>query len=134
MDDCIFCKIVKGEIPCHKIGENDDFICFLDIKPISEGHALIVPKQHFTDVTEFPKDLDVSFFSFVQEMSKKIVDAVGADGFNLGMNTGKAAGQVVFHQHTHVIPRFEGDGFATWPHQDKTNEELEEIKKKILGN
>jgi histidine triad (HIT) family protein len=133
MDDCLFCKIVAGEIPCQKIGESEHFICFLDIKPITEGHSLIVPKEHFTDITEFPDDLDVEFFAFAKEMARKITKAVGAQGFNLGMNNGAAAGQVVFHQHTHLIPRFDDDGLSSWPHQSPSQEELERVKKKILS-
>jgi len=131
-DECIFCKIVKGEIPCNKVGENDDFLCFLDISPISVGHALIVPKQHFTNLLDFPVGLDLSFFSFAKEMAGKIVKAVGADGFNLGMNNGRAAGQIVFHQHTHLIPRFDDDGLSSWPHADASAKELEKTREKIL--
>lgn len=131
-DDCIFCKIIKGEIPCHKIGENDDFLCFLDIKPIADGHALIVPKKHFKDLMDFPEELDKGYFAFAQEIAAKIVKTVKADGFNLGMNNGKAAGQVIFHQHTHIIPRFDNDGLSTWPSKEVTQEALGELKKKIL--
>jgi histidine triad (HIT) family protein len=132
MSGCIFCKIVSGEIPCHKLGENKDFLCFLDIKPVSEGHALIIPKRHFADLMEFPVELDKEYFAFVQEMAKRIIPAVGADGFNLGMNNGAAAGQLVFHQHTHLIPRFAGDGLKTWPHKDALHDELAKTKEKIL--
>ncbi len=133
MDDCVFCRIVKGEIPCQKIGENKEFLCFLDIKPVNEGHALIIPKRHFADVMEFPEELDRGYFAFVQEMARRIIPAVGADGFNLGMNTGAAAGQVVFHQHTHLIPRFKDDDLGSWKHRDATPEELVRTRKKILG-
>lgn len=132
--DCVFCKIIAGEIPCQKIGENDEFICFLDIKPINEGHALVVPKRHFTDIMEFPEELDKGYFAFVQEMVRKIMPAVHADGFNIGMNNGRAAGQLVFHQHTHIIPRFDDDGLKSWPDKDVTSEQLEQTKEKILGN
>ncbi len=133
MDDCIFCKIVKGEIPCEKIGENKDFLCFLDIKPINDGHALIIPKRHFKDLMEFPPELDKEYFAFVQEMARKVISAVKADGFNLGMNNGRAAGQIVFHQHTHLIPRFNNDNFANWPQKERTPAQLEAMRKKILG-
>jgi histidine triad (HIT) family protein len=131
--DCIFCKIVKGEIPCQKLGENKDFLCFLDIKPINEGHALIIPKRHFKDLMEFPAELDKEYFAFAQQMARMIVAAVDADGFNLGMNNGRAAGQLVFHQHTHLIPRFDRDGLLSWPHKDVTTDDLERTRKKILN-
>ncbi len=131
MTECIFCKIVAGEIPCQRIGENEDFLCFLDNRPITEGHALIVPKRHFEDVTTFPEELDRGYFAFVQEMAARIVEAVHADGFNLGMNNGSAAGQVVFHQHTHLIPRFADDGLESWPHKEVSAEELARLGERI---
>jgi len=133
MADCIFCKIVAGEIPCQKLGENKDFVCFLDIEPRNEGHALIVPKRHFKDLMEFPPELDKGYFAFVQQMARKIIPAVGAAGFNLGINNGRAAGQLVFHQHTHLIPRFAGDGLSSWPHKPQTKEQLERTRQKILA-
>jgi histidine triad (HIT) family protein len=75
----------------------------------------------------------LSSFAFAKEMARKITKAVGAQGFNLGMNNGAAAGQVVFHQHTHLIPRFDDDGLSSWPHQSPSQEELERVKKKILS-
>jgi len=132
VDECIFCKIIAGEIPCQRLGENTDFLCFLDIKPVNEGHALIIPKRHFRDITEFPAELDRGYFAFVQEMARKIIPAVKADGFNLSMNNGAAAGQLVFHQHTHLIPRFAGDNLSTWPHRHVTGDDLERAKNKIL--
>ncbi len=132
MEECIFCKIVKGEVPCQKIGENEHFLCFLDIKPVSKGHALVVPKRHFRDFTQFPEELATSYITFVKEMATKIVSAVGADGFNLGMNNGEASGQIVMHQHTHIIPRFTDDGLQSWPHRDASPEELEAVQREIL--
>lgn len=132
MDSCLFCKIVKGEIPCQKIGENEEFLCFLDNKPVNEGHALIIPKRHFKDITDFPDDLDKGYFAFVKEIVSKILPAVGADGFNIGMNNGAAAGQVIFHQHTHLIPRFKDDKKKSWESKDVSTKELLETQKKIL--
>lgn len=133
MNDCIFCKIVNKEIPAHIIGETEEFLCFLDLKPITEGHALIVPKRHFKDLSEFPEELDKGYFAFVQEMVGKIIPAVGADGYNIGMNNGKAAGQVIFHQHTHLIPRYDDDGLTSWPHNEPDEEALVRTKARILG-
>ena len=91
-----------------------------------------MPKQHFKDVMEVPKELDEGYFTFCQEMAKKIVAVVKADGFNLGMNNGKAAGQIIFHQHTHLIPRFDDDKLESWPHKEVTMEELSALQEKIL--
>lgn len=133
MEECLFCKIIRKDIPAEIIGENADFICFLDIRPINEGHCLVVPKEHFKDLHDFPQRLGSSYLSFCQEMTKKIVNAVNADGFNIGLNNGRAAGQVVFHQHTHIIPRFVDDGLRSWPHKDVSPAELQAVKQKIIG-
>lgn len=132
MEDCIFCKIVKGEVPCQKLGENEEFLCFLDIKPITKGHALVVPKRHFQDFSAFPEVLAERYVRFVKEMARKIITAVGADGYNIGMNNGAAAGQIVFHQHTHIIPRFTTDNLKTWPHLEVSQEELEAWREEIV--
>ncbi|RME31457.1 HIT family protein [Candidatus Woesearchaeota archaeon] len=133
MTDCIFCKIVSRELPAEIIGEDENFICFLDIKPIAKGHALIVPKKHYKDILEFPTDMELDFFAFLQKMTKKIIAAVGAHGYNIGMNNGAAAGQVIFHQHTHIIPRFNDDGLVSWPSKELSPEEIAEIKQQILN-
>jgi len=131
-EDCVFCKIVRGEIPCHKIFEDDDFIAFLDIKPINKGHTLVVPKTHFKDLFDFPVILEEKFLNFLKKVSFAVKKAVGADGLNVAMNNGEAAGQVIFHQHTHIIPRFKDDGLKTWPDKEFSNEELVKIKAEII--
>ena len=114
MSDCLFCKIVAGQIPCAKIYEDDEMIAFLDIKPINPGHILIVPKAHHQDLLDTPPDLIASMMRFVPTLGKAMLQATGAEGFNLGVNTGKAAGQVVFHTHVHLMPRKIGDGYDLW--------------------
>lgn len=133
MNDCLFCKIVAGEIPCKKIAETNDFLAFLDISPINEGHTLIVPKEHVKDFHEFPESLAESWVVFVKEVMAQVKAGVKADAMNLGMNNGAASGQLVFHQHTHLIPRFEGDSLKNWGGKNVTPEELEATAKKILG-
>ncbi|MBN2141940.1 HIT family protein [Candidatus Woesearchaeota archaeon] len=131
--DCIFCKIVKGEIPSQKIYENKDFFAFLDIKPINKGHALIVPKVHCENILDFPKAEETDFIETIKVVAKALVKATGADGFNVGMNNGEAAGQVVLHAHMHIIPRFKGDGLHTWPHKEFSKEEMDELHRKVLN-
>ncbi|MBU1202287.1 MAG: HIT family protein [Nanoarchaeota archaeon] len=132
MDNCLFCKIIKGEIPSTKIYEDDEFYAFLDIKPINQGHTLVVPKKHCRNLLDFPKSEETDLMEFLKKVAKAVTKGVGADGFNLGMNNEGAAGQVVFHAHFHIIPRFKNDGLTSWPHKEFDNEELERIKDKIV--
>lgn len=133
MNDCLFCKITSGEIPCDKIAETENFLAFLDINPINEGHTLVIPKKHVTDFHEFPEELAKEWAVFVKKIMALVKTGVKADAINLGMNNGAAAGQIVFHQHTHLIPRFDNDGLKNWQAKKMTLEELKATKKKIRG-
>jgi histidine triad (HIT) family protein len=132
--DCIFCKIVRGEIPCSKIHENKDFLAFLDIHPINKGHTLVIPKHHCKNLLDFPKSEETDLVEFTKKVAAAIVKGTGADGFNLGMNNGAAAGQVVMHAHLHVIPRFNDDGLHSWPHKEFAEGEMQEYQKKIVDS
>jgi histidine triad (HIT) family protein len=114
--DCIFCKIASKEIPADVIYENEDVLAFLDIRPISKGHSLLIPKKHSADMLSAEAEDLSALINNVKEVAAGIIRATGAAGFNLGVNTGEAAGQVVFHTHFHIIPRFSGDGLKHWPH------------------
>jgi len=129
--DCIFCKIVRGEIPANKVLEDNEFLAFLDIKPISKGHALLIPKVHCKNLLDFPRTEETDLMEFLKKIATAVVKATNADGFNLGMNNGRAAGQVIHHAHFHIIPRFENDGLHSWPNHDASKEELEEVQEKI---
>jgi len=113
--DCIFCKIVRGELPSSKIYEDDKTLAFLDIHPTSPGHALIIPKA---DNTEDIFDVSTEDWAATTETARKVAHAVvkgmKADGVNITMNNRAHAGQVIFHPHIHIIPRFKGDGLAQW--------------------
>jgi len=114
MDDCLFCKIVKGEIPSYKVYEDKEFIAFLDIGPINKGHTLIVPKKHSETFMHMNEDELGKVMHVIQKIANAIMKATKADGFNLMLNNQKAAGQVIGHTHFHIIPRFHGDGFKHW--------------------
>jgi histidine triad (HIT) family protein len=131
--DCIFCKIIKGDIPANKVYEDKEFLAFLDIKPISQGHTLVIPKVHCKNILDFPKSEETDLLEFIKKVAAAVVKATNADGFNLGMNNGKAAGQVIHHAHFHIIPRFDHDGLHSWPNKDTTKEELEQVQKKIVS-
>lgn len=132
--DCLFCKIVAGEIPCYKIWENELFLAFLDIKPINLGHALIIPKKHAEDLFEIPPEDLFQLGETIQKVASLVKAGTEADGINLGMNNGSAAGQLIFHAHLHVIPRFEDDGLKHWPgREDLTDDDFKTIQAKILA-
>lgn len=107
--DCIFCKIVTGEIPCHKLYEDDDVLAFLDIGPLSAGHTLVIPKGHYETIDQVPAEIAAAMFKIVPGLSQAIMQATGATSWNLLQNNGSDAGQVVPHVHLHIIPRFAGD-------------------------
>jgi histidine triad (HIT) family protein len=111
-DDCIFCSIVDGDIPARTVAETDDVLAFLDANPLARGHTLVIPKAHHEHVGDLPADLSEAVFDVVAELTPRVQAAVDADGANVGINDGAAAGQEVPHVHVHVVPRFESDGGA----------------------
>jgi histidine triad (HIT) family protein len=107
--DCIFCKIVAGELPATIVAEGERTIALMDIQPASRGHALVIPRAHCTDVRDIdPEDLQ-AVAVMAQVLAKRMTEVLGADGVNLLNSSGAAAWQTVFHFHMHVIPRYEGD-------------------------
>ncbi len=120
--DCIFCKIVRGEIPCCKIYETDQVLAFLDIAPVIHGHALLVPKEHYATLFDLPASLGQELLAALQVVGKAVMDGVGAAGLNVGMNNFSAAGQLVPHAHFHLIPRFSDDGLKLWTQTPYDNE------------
>ena len=134
MDDCIFCKIIKGDIPSAKVYEDDRVIAFLDIGPANKGHTLVVPKKHSNNVLEDDLEDLSACMKAVQITAKAVMKAVNAGGFNLITNTNKTAGQIIMHTHFHIIPRFENDGLKHWPKGNYKEGEMQEIQKKITEN
>ncbi len=107
---CVFCKIVRGEIPAERVYENESFLAFLDAQPCAAGHTLIVPKRHVAFITDLSAAEAPLFVEAIQEVIGRIEPRVHAEGFTLGINHGPAAHPGVKHFHFHVIPRFLGDG------------------------
>lgn len=125
--DCIFCRIANGEIPSATVYEDDLVRVILDLGPAARGHALVLPKEHFTDSTEAPEALLGHVMAVGASIGEAQMKAFGADGFNLIQNNGEAAGQSVFHLHMHVIPRKAGDGaVGLWKPGEITPEEMNE--------
>jgi histidine triad (HIT) family protein len=114
MENCIFCKIIKKEIPCEQIYEDKNILVFLDINPVNIGHALVIPKKHFINIYETPEKILIEMMKVVKKISHAIKSGLNADGINVTMNNDPAAGQAVFHSHIHVIPRIINDGFGLW--------------------
>ncbi|MGZ3422634.1 MAG: HIT family protein [Polyangiales bacterium] len=110
MDNCIFCKIIKGEIPSTKIYEDDRTYAFMDINPGTRGHSLVIPKTHSTDIHDIAPDDLAAVIQTVKRVAKAAKEALGCAGVNVVQSSGAAAFQSVFHTHFHVIPRTEGDG------------------------
>ncbi len=108
MSDCLFCKIIAGEIPCHKLYEDDVVVAFLDIHPVSVGHTLVLPKAHSTNLLDIAPDDAQAVMAVIKKISSGLLAGVGADGLNVGSNCGESAGQDVFHTHIHLMPRHTG--------------------------
>lgn len=106
-DDCIFCKIIDGEVPSHKVYEDENVLAFLDTNPVSKGHTLVIPKAHVDDI--HGADGMEYMWDALVEVSNAVKDAFGAEGVNVAQNNGAKAGQEVFHLHFHVTPIYEGD-------------------------
>ncbi len=135
MTDCIFCKIVSGDIHAYKIAESTNFIAFLDIQPSVIGHTLIIPKKHSTSVLDMPEYLGNEFIEFTQRVASAVIYTIKADGFNLTHNNGVAAGQAVFHTHFHLIPRKINDAYKFFEsHTPMSQEQLEILRQQIIKN
>ena len=114
MQECVFCKIVAGEIPANKVYEDDMYLAFLDISPVNPGHALVIPKAHYPDLPATPDEVLSGLAVTLKKVAAAIMKAMGVQGFNVTVNNGSVAGQVVEHVHFHVIPRLANDGQDIW--------------------
>ena len=131
-EDCIFCKIVSGAIPCFKIYEDDLVLAFLDIGPVSDGHTLVIPKEHFADFDSCPGEVIGSVTTRIGVIAQAIVSAMGSDGYNVLCNNGRSAGQLVDHVHFHIIPRRTGDMvIGGWPKYEYADGRAAQIAVKI---
>ena len=105
--ETIFTKIIKGEIPCYKIAENDSFFAFLDISPLAKGHTLVVPKKHYRNMLDMDAEAAATLFSVIPTISSHLKETLGAKGLNIVNNNEEVAGQTVFHTHIHLLPRYD---------------------------
>lgn len=110
MEDCIFCKIVKGEAPAEKVYEDDNFLGFLDVNQVADGKTLIVSKKHYKTLLDMPSSLGNEMLEAIKKVGLDLIDKGKAEGFNVLINSFEVAGQVVPHAHIHILPRKKGDG------------------------
>ena len=135
--DCIFCKIISGEIPSSKVYEDEDFLAILDIRPVNHGHTLLIPKKHFVNIFDTDDDIARKIYPTLIKISKGIREGLTADGINIIQNNEKYAGQEVFHSHIHIIPRFRDDSLKFTPRnlsykdEDEKNKIVSKIREKI---
>ena len=130
-DNCIFCKILAGEIPSTAVYEDDDFKAILDVNPAARGHVIILPKNHAANIYELPDEDASKIMIVAKKIATAIEKAYHCDGVNILQNNGEAAGQTVFHLHVHVIPRFKGDTVNIGWKQGDMPEDLDAICKEI---
>lgn len=136
--DCIFCSIIKKDEHEGMIFRDDKIVAFLDIRPLSYGHTLVVPVGHYTDFREMPAELMGDYFAQLQKIALAVERATEADGFNIICNTGIAASQSVFHLHYHIIPRYHHDevfkrlNFKKYDHSITMQSYAEKIKKQLF--
>jgi histidine triad (HIT) family protein len=120
--NCIFCKIISGNLPAVQIYETPRVIAFLDVLPVQLGHALVVTKSHYVNLLDLPDDLFLEMGQVGRKVAQAFQEELRAEGFNLVMNNYEVAGQTVFHTHIHVIPRFADDGTRIIPQEKKKYE------------
>lgn len=132
MEECIFCRIAGGKIPAAKVYEDSNIISFLDIMPANKGHCLVVPKKHYETLLDIPDD-DLKILTITaKNVAKALSLSIGNGSYNIVMNNGKEAGQLVAHAHIHIIPRFKGDRLRLkWSHKKYDKKEMKGIQEKI---
>ncbi len=133
MDDCIFCKIVKGDIPAYKVYEDERVYVFLDINPLSKGHTLVLPKEHYVNILDVPTDLYGYMNEVVKKVAQKIQDEYEPEGILINQNNGRKAGQEIDHIHIHVKPIYDDTKvFREGNHRKQLSEdEMKEIQEDL---
>ena len=134
-DNCIFCKIINGQIPSSTVYEDDDFKAILDIEPANKGHVLVLAKKHVENIYEMNDELAQKVFPVVAKIARAVKKTLNCDGVNILQNNGVAAGQTVFHFHVHIIPRYDSDEeLLTWNKKDYVDGEAQQYAQRINEN
>ena len=133
--DCIFCKIVAGDVPAVKVLEDDNSLAFMDIGPLAEGHVLLIPKDHVETLDAMSTQIAVAYLKHLPSLVKAVRSATGCQGVNVLQNNGRAAHQLVMHVHFHIIPRNPGDEFHfNWPARRYPQGRAEQLAEAIRKN
>lgn len=130
-ENCIFCKIIAGEIPSNTIYEDDEFKVILDASPATKGHALILPKNHYADLYEIDEEVAARAMKLAKKLTAHMTSVLSCDGFNILQNNHEVAGQTVFHFHMHLIPRYENaknNDILMWSHETFSQDEMAQIR------
>ena len=132
--DCIFCKIVAGEIPSSKVHEDERTVAFMDVNPGARGHLLVVPREHVADLHAISDDDLAAVARTARDLAARAVDRLGAEGVNILQNNGRAAWQSVFHYHVHVVPRWEDDAIdLPWTPTPGDENEIKAAAKELMA-
>jgi histidine triad (HIT) family protein len=131
--DCLFCQIIAGEIPATKVYEDDKILAILDIHPVNPGHTLVMPKKHSFNLLDADEETLKAMVLATQKIAKAVLAGLGYEAFNLELNNGRLAGQIVPHLHWHIVPRTAEDGLQHWPGKSYNAGEAEEVAKKIIA-
>ncbi|MCL2475679.1 HIT family protein [Candidatus Bathycorpusculum sp.] len=131
-ENCIFCKIIQKTVPSSILYEDNTVLAFLDIKPLSKGHTLVIPKNHYADIFDIPKNDLQEIYAVTKTLATAIKNATNADGISIIQQNGKAAGQVIFHYHVHIVSRFNGLSLPSFTELNiAERKELDEMAAKI---
>lgn len=132
--NCIFCQIIQGVIPSHKIYEDEFTIVFLDKAPVQKGHSLVIPKDHYEKLEDMDEDDLQTLIHTVQKVGRAVMKLPGVIAYNVKLNNGPGAGQVVDHLHFHIIPRYANDGLTDWEGKEYGDGEVQDTKNILIKN
>jgi histidine triad (HIT) family protein len=134
MTDCVFCKIAAGEIPAHKVYEDDTVVAFLDVAHFTKGHTLIIPKSHYVDLLDTPDEVVAKIAVLAKDLATNYKPTLAVDGFNIKQNSGHVAGQEVMHYHVHLIPRYNNGSFRFDIVNKEEDVDLAEVAAKLRND
>lgn len=132
MENCIFCRIIEGNLPSTKVYEDDEFLAIQSLNQSVTGQTLLIPKEHSPNILEMNTELGSKMLELIQKIGTAQIRGLQADGFNVAINTGGEAGQKIHHTHIHLLPRFKDDGKTLWKEHEASEEERESHAEKII--
>lgn len=132
-NDCLFCQIISGQAPANKVYEDNNIIAILDIHPVNPGHTLIIPKKHSMNLLDQDDEVLKEMMIATKKVAAAILQGLGYSAFNMELNNGRIAGQIIPHLHWHIVPRREDDGLKHWPGKVYEKDEAEEVAEKIMA-